>query len=605
MKNLPLIITNNNNITNYKLNKLLPLFGLPIKNKLQKDKFLNKNNLEFLNKTKNNSTSTLTKIIKFNIKNIYNYNKELITLFTNKKNNKYNNIDLILNSKNISNYSSNFRVNQNINRTLNLINSPLLNKPSNPLFTLRKDKNLSNYISYLNFTQIIFIRNINLHIKDVELRNKIINNIINNLNENKNLSNSNSSTSKTNNNLSKLNIFKIDFNLLELFVTSLKIINHLNFKILLLKNKIKLLKYLNILVLNSKQNKVPSEYNDNLIINKLNIKPSITTGSVGEAVGEKDKFIERNNLIKINQTKNNIENITEFTKKNNYITNNPLNLVYNKNLEPVLNQYLKTISFYNLKRKGIIFSYSNIIAFNFIKQNNKLKKNLYKLLYSFFYSMNSIISKPIFIITSDKIKIQLFYYLLLPFKNKVRYRINSKNYKVLNRFKRYKKIFNVNRRKIFNKLSFYSLIDLYPNKFKLFCEYLNRLFKKHIELDLIRLHYPYNDSNILVNVLALMIKKIKLRIIYKKLFKFAIIKNPNKISNLNKNNNLPSFLSGINIKIGGRLMTHKLVPRKTVQIKRRGILAKGKVNFLDVARLTQKNKRGAFSITISSGQNLT
>ena len=65
MKNLPLIITNNNNITNYKLNKLLPLFGLPIKNKLQKDKFLNKNNLEFLNKTKNNSTSTLNKIIKF------------------------------------------------------------------------------------------------------------------------------------------------------------------------------------------------------------------------------------------------------------------------------------------------------------------------------------------------------------------------------------------------------------------------------------------------------------------------------------------------------------------------------------------------------------
>jgi len=30
-----------------------------------------------------------------------------------------------------------------------------------------------------------------------------------------------------------------------------------------------------------------------------------------------------------------------------------------------------------------------------------------------------------------------------------------------------------------------------------------------------------------------------------------------------------------------------------------------KVNYLDIARYTNKNKRGAFTITITSGQNLT
>ena len=101
-----------------------------------------------------------------------------------------------------------------------------------------------------------------------------------------------------------------------------------------------------------------------------------------------------------------------------------------------------------------------------------------------------------------------------------------------------------------------------------------------------------------------MINKIKLRIIIRKLFEKAVIKNLNKINTLNnKNNIIPAFLSGITIKVAGRLLTHKVVPRQTIKITRRGALAKGKINFSDVARFTNKNKRGAFSITISSGQN--
>ena len=49
-------------------------------------------------------------------------------------------------------------------------------------------------------------------------------------------------------------------------------------------------------------------------------------------------------------------------------------------------------------------------------------------------------------------------------------------------------------------------------------------------------------------------------------------------------------------------MTNRIIPRKTINIFNRGALARNKVIFLDTARFTNKNKRGAYSITISTGQ---
>ena len=95
-----------------------------------------------------------------------------------------------------------------------------------------------------------------------------------------------------------------------------------------------------------------------------------------------------------------------------------------------------------------------------------------------------------------------------------------------------------------------------------------------------------------------MINKIKLRIIIKKLFKKAIIKN--KLF-YNKINILPAFLSGITIKIGGRLLTHRVVPRKTVKIIQKGSLARRYNDFLTVSNFTAKNRRGIFCYTITIG----
>ena len=379
-------------------------------------------------------------------------------------------------------------------------------------------------------------------------------------------------------------------NLLEIILSSIIAINILNSKISLKRKKIRLLKYINLASELSRSNS-NNQNSQNISLSYLNNK----------------------------------NNLSNYSNKNNFIIpiqNKNIPVVYNNKLIPIINQYIKSMTIFNMKNKGSIFSYSSIIGFNFLSKNNKLIKNVYKFLSTSFYSMYCLISKPVFVITPDKIIIQLFYYLFIPnlFKYKIRNRkkffnrllkskraksnrnfFNNQNkFRFSNKFK-YKKIKKA-QRKIFRKLSNISLINLYPNKFKKICLILSRFFKKPVELDLIRLHYPYNDSNILVNLLGIMINKIKIRIIIRKLFRKAIIKNPNKLENKNLTI-LPSFLSGMNIRIAGRLLTQKVVPRMTVKTIRRGVLAKSKVNFSDVARLTKKNKRGAFSITISSGQN--
>ena len=65
----------------------------------------------------------------------------------------------------------------------------------------------------------------------------------------------------------------------------------------------------------------------------------------------------------------------------------------------------------------------------------------------------------------------------------------------------------------------------------------------------------------------------------------------------------PANWSGLNIKISGRLMREPIIPRITTKKFEKGYTAKGKVNYSDVARFTSKNRKGAFTITIKSGQN--
>jgi hypothetical protein len=282
-----------------------------------------------------------------------------------------------------------------------------------------------------------------------------------------------------------------------------------------------------------------------------------------------------------------------------------------------------------LQKKGSQIPNPNIISYNFpgssqgsYKNNtvaaanaagmNKLvTKNVYKLLFNFFKSMYCLISKPVFITTPDKIKIQLFYFLCIP-----KFLINKtvigkgKTFKGAGQGKPSQALgFNskdLNVKVNLKRLTQSNLTKVYPHKFKLICIILSKFFNKNVELELIRLHQPYYDSNILVNFLALIINKKNIGACIQRLYNSNIIK-ANKASALDANTlagaKVAANLSGLNIKISGRLMREPIIPRITTKKYEKGFTAKGKINYFDLARFTHKNRKGAFTITVKSGQN--
>lgn len=190
--------------------------------------------------------------------------------------------------------------------------------------------------------------------------------------------------------------------------------------------------------------------------------------------------------------------------------------------------------------------------YHFNKHTTIKYTHMYEFLHRSFLSMSSLISTPVFVVTPDKININLFFLILK--KTKSRFILENQH------------------------------------KLNIICTILTQFFRKPIELDLVRLYYPYYNSTILVNLFGIYINKMKLRKIVKHFIRKAI------------NTSLPSKLTGINIKIAGRLLTQRVIPRKTIKIIHKGALSRA---FIETARFTNKNKRGAFSITISMGHSVT
>lgn len=587
-----------------KIKKIIPLFSIPVHLKEIKNREQNKFNIKLINQT-NNLTSKVINLneilsIFYRVINLYNLN---LNNFLKKENN--NKLKLIRELK----YDEYNKLNIIYNNYLYLLNRYL------PIFKFRTliyklglfaPKRILKYNKLYTYT--FRLRSLYLN-KKYKYINRFINKKVININIRM--------VSKL---LEKgMNLYLEMISLInkkKLIINNNKLNNLFNPVNNLITNIINKKSVLEELKLQKDQK---NNYLYNLNDKKLNLDLNFNN-------------INKNNEINIRNTRKSILNYLNFDEKNDVLYNNyssPIEVMYFKNNlnnkivnKPIINQYLKEMSKFNMLRKGIFIYYNKIIGFNFNNNTNKLIKNIYKLLAASFKSMYCLISKPVFIITPDKITIQLFYYLFVPNLFKLKqinlYKKNNKKYKYIKLFRNIKELnkkhqkfkIQISKYRKFKKtninllnLSSNVLTKVFFNKFQNLCNILSNLFKKPVELNLIRLHYPYFDSNILVNLLGIMINKIKLRIIIRKLFANTIIKNLNNV-NLNRNNNIiPVFLSGINIRVAGRLLTQKVVPRKTVKTIIRGASARSKVNYLDVATYSNKNKRGAFSITVKSGQN--
>jgi hypothetical protein len=363
--------------------------------------------------------------------------------------------------------------------------------------------------------------------------------------------------------------------------TSLDIINNLSeykknipFNTIL-NNKLFLLK---------KIDKSLNNTNKNILINEniiSNINKDLQTKNNIMIPRKKEIIINQNNKNLITR----INNINTNLKSN---INIPLNIIGKAALKKININYFNLISTF----KPEVAKVKNTL-FNFNLTNNKLLKNVYTILEYSFKSMSSLISKPYFYINQDKIIIQLFFYkTVLPKFKLIRQKLNSNKWNINKNKSNIKSIKNN------QKLPFLSL-----NKIKLenLCALLSKIFNKSVELELIQLHRVYHEPNILVNALGSIVNSIKLRRILKRLFKAIVIKNPTRLINRKRFSVIPCVLAGLSVKVAGRVMTQRVIPRKTVKFAQKGSLSRTKSIFVENARFTNKNKRGSFSITVTSG----
>lgn len=230
----------------------------------------------------------------------------------------------------------------------------------------------------------------------------------------------------------------------------------------------------------------------------------------------------------------------------------PINLISKK-----IHRHIRSLIKFNSE-----IAHNSTLVYNF--NNNNKKFNLNSLLENSFLNMGNVISKPVLFITPNKITINLFYYVLE----------SEKNFNLINE----------------------------SENLEYLCSFLSTKFNKAVEIDLIRLHHPSLESQILANTIGLMSnnKKVRFRSIVSSLFNNTQII---KLNDSNKESNLryckPSSLVGIKIRLGGRILSQKVIPRFSTFSKQKGAFARTKSDFSTQSRFTDKSRRGSFSYTVS------
>lgn len=263
---------------------------------------------------------------------------------------------------------------------------------------------------------------------------------------------------------------------------------------------------------------------------------------------------------------------------------------------------------------------------NSTKISSDYKTHIINILNYFFASISCLISKPIFITSPDLVIIRLCF-----FQGNLR-KSSQKSTSVANR-SFYQK--TLKRNKFYSSLA--RILSLNQKKFKLLAIILSKLLKKTVELEFVQVYDLYKDPNILAQAIGSNSKRLKFQRISSSILKHVNIVSPKALTNLketptlsfieedlkdklidtesnfNKNKNLnlirednsllfnkinPIKLTGLKIKLAGRLATEKVIPRKTVKTVSQGTFVKNKVNFVNSGTFTSKNKNGAFTFTV-------
>ena len=301
-----------------------------------------------------------------------------------------------------------------------------------------------------------------------------------------------------------------------------------------------------------------------------------------------------NKYISLNIFKNIIK---QFNKKNDQIKKHRKS--FNKtNLRHYLN--LMTKFKYNISN-----SHYNLYKFYNSNKYLFIMKKVTNYLNIFFNSKGCFISKPSFnlIYTNNSIEKEINSTLNIK-NNRPRIIINLFYY-----IKTKELDYNNSKKKNNAKI----LTETFETKFSNLSDYLTKLFKTEIELNITRLYKPYQDSDILVQFLNSESFNYKFIKLTKKLFKKISLNRKNKMNFISEsdfistttNNHFsyPSNISGINIKLAGRSLNERIIPRLTVKRAQRGSFNRLNAKLIQKSIFTDKTKKGSFSFTVTLSQN--
>lgn len=234
----------------------------------------------------------------------------------------------------------------------------------------------------------------------------------------------------------------------------------------------------------------------------------------------------------------------------------------------LLTEYVHSI---NALTKALIRAQN--ITFRFSDKKNRFTPshtNITSFLDHYFSNLSSFISQPVFNVSPQKVVINLGYFFDGPEGQKTTI-LKKYNHKSLN----------------------------------LLCAHLSKQFKKEVVLDLVRLYKPYLDSRILAQIFGEISNTSRIPYFYLMdlVLKRNIVKNPAKSRSPIKPSFFsdPSHITGINIRLAGRLLSQPVIPKVTVKTGQSGSLSRANADVVFKSRSVHKNKRGTYSYTISIG----
>ena len=292
----------------------------------------------------------------------------------------------------------------------------------------------------------------------------------------------------------------------------------------------------------------------------------------------------------------------------------------NQNLKPLLRSPIQRYVQSLLPRYALNsdLASNTYNVYNF--KNNKPKFNLNPIINNASAYMGLLISKPVFDITPKNMVINSFFYVSAMiaqqsnslqagvFASAPRFSYSATSLPFRKVFASAQRLgWDQDNREIGN---YNFVLDQNYTTLQSLSIFISKKLKKPIEFDFTRLHHPTLESQILANTMGYLVKNTRInfrRLILKisrntKIRKFRNLKSMSD-SQLGANLKYirPTSLLGFRIKLGGRLLSQKIVPRFTSRTHQKGNLGRTKAHLITTSRFTAKNKRGAFSFTVKMG----